>query len=211
MRPWDGHVWLMQPEAQNTTRGSLAVSTGALEIANVIQGAVEVFWFTFSFTFSIHSLVRYVWLYIIIIINVTQFMTHYVNQINWWITAVGWPRQSVMTILVFKLWRKEVKDESSLEVIWKTVPLTNTIFELFNWRILFLKHNCLVGAQSCSWLYRLTGWWVRALNFNNATLYLIRFAILSYWSWASAGVICSHPYLPGHPSYMLSSNFCTSS
>jgi len=36
----------MQPEAQTTTRGSLAISGGALEIANVIQGALEVFWFT---------------------------------------------------------------------------------------------------------------------------------------------------------------------
>jgi len=39
VRPLDGHVWLMQPEAQTTTRGSLAVSAGALEIANVIQSA----------------------------------------------------------------------------------------------------------------------------------------------------------------------------
>jgi len=30
-------------EAQTTTRGSLAVSAGALEIANVMQGALEVF------------------------------------------------------------------------------------------------------------------------------------------------------------------------
>jgi len=34
----------MQPEAQTTTHGSLAVSAGALEIAIVIQGALEVFW-----------------------------------------------------------------------------------------------------------------------------------------------------------------------
>jgi len=40
----------MQPKAQTTTRGSLAVSAGALEIANVIQGALEVFWFTFTFS-----------------------------------------------------------------------------------------------------------------------------------------------------------------
>jgi len=39
----------MQPEAQTTTRGSLAVSASALEIANVIQGALEVLWFTFTF------------------------------------------------------------------------------------------------------------------------------------------------------------------
>jgi len=39
----------MQPEAKTTTRGSLAVSAGAFEIANVIQGALEVFWFTFTF------------------------------------------------------------------------------------------------------------------------------------------------------------------
>jgi len=39
----------MQPEVQTTTRGSLAVSVGVLEIANVIQGALEVFWFTFTF------------------------------------------------------------------------------------------------------------------------------------------------------------------
>jgi len=45
-------TWLMQPEAQTTTRGSHAVSAGALEIANVIQGALEVFWFTFTFTFT---------------------------------------------------------------------------------------------------------------------------------------------------------------
>jgi len=45
----------MQPEAQTTTRGSLAVSAGALEIANVIQGALQVFWFTF-FTFISISL-----------------------------------------------------------------------------------------------------------------------------------------------------------
>jgi len=36
-------VWLMQPEAQSTTRGYLAVSAGTLEIAIVIQGTVEVF------------------------------------------------------------------------------------------------------------------------------------------------------------------------
>jgi len=35
-------VWLMQPEVQATTRGSLAVSAGALEVAIVIQGALEV-------------------------------------------------------------------------------------------------------------------------------------------------------------------------
>jgi len=39
----------MQPEAQTTTRGSLVVSAVVLEIANVIQGALEVFWFTFTF------------------------------------------------------------------------------------------------------------------------------------------------------------------
>jgi len=32
----------MQPEALTTTRGSLAASAGALEIAFVIQGALEV-------------------------------------------------------------------------------------------------------------------------------------------------------------------------
>jgi len=32
MRPRDGHVWLMQPETQTTTRGILAVSVGALEV-----------------------------------------------------------------------------------------------------------------------------------------------------------------------------------
>jgi len=32
----------MPPEAQTTTRGFLAVSTGALEIAIAIQGALEV-------------------------------------------------------------------------------------------------------------------------------------------------------------------------
>jgi len=46
----------MQPEVQTTTRGSLAVSAGALEIANVIQGALEVFWFTFTFYQSWDSL-----------------------------------------------------------------------------------------------------------------------------------------------------------
>jgi len=45
-------VWLMQPEAQTTTRGSLAVSAGALKIANAIQGALEVFWFTFTFRYE---------------------------------------------------------------------------------------------------------------------------------------------------------------
>jgi len=34
----------MQSEAQTTPRGSLAVSAGALEIATVIQGALEVLW-----------------------------------------------------------------------------------------------------------------------------------------------------------------------
>jgi len=44
VRPWDGHVWRMQPEAQTFTRGSisLAVSAGALEIAIVIQGSLAV-------------------------------------------------------------------------------------------------------------------------------------------------------------------------
>jgi len=41
VQPSDGHVWLMQPEAQTTTRGSLAVSASALEIAIDIQGALE--------------------------------------------------------------------------------------------------------------------------------------------------------------------------
>jgi len=43
-REIDSHVWLMQPEVQTTTRGFLVVSAGALEIANVIQGTLEVFW-----------------------------------------------------------------------------------------------------------------------------------------------------------------------
>jgi len=30
-------VWLMQPEAQTATRGSLAVSAGALEIASLFK------------------------------------------------------------------------------------------------------------------------------------------------------------------------------
>jgi len=42
-RLWGGHVWLMQPVAQTTTRGSLAVNAGALEIEIVIQGDLEVF------------------------------------------------------------------------------------------------------------------------------------------------------------------------
>jgi len=37
----------MQPEAQATTHGSLEVGAGALNIAIVIQGALEVFWLTF--------------------------------------------------------------------------------------------------------------------------------------------------------------------
>jgi len=37
-------VWLMQPEVQTTSHGSLAVSKGAIEITIVIQGALEVFW-----------------------------------------------------------------------------------------------------------------------------------------------------------------------
>jgi len=45
----------MQPEAQTTTRGYLAVSAGALEIANVIQGTLKVFWFTFTFTLNATS------------------------------------------------------------------------------------------------------------------------------------------------------------
>jgi len=32
VRPCDGHVWLMQSEAQTTTRGILAVSAGALYV-----------------------------------------------------------------------------------------------------------------------------------------------------------------------------------
>jgi len=35
-------VWLMQPEVHTTTRGSLAVITGAYEIVIVIQGVLEV-------------------------------------------------------------------------------------------------------------------------------------------------------------------------
>jgi len=42
----------MHPDAQTTTRGFLAVSASALEIANVIQGALEVFWFTFTFIYT---------------------------------------------------------------------------------------------------------------------------------------------------------------
>jgi len=32
VRPWEGFVWLMQPEAQTTTHDSLAVSVGAFII-----------------------------------------------------------------------------------------------------------------------------------------------------------------------------------
>jgi len=44
----------MQPEAQTIPRGSLAVSAGALEIAIVIQGALEVFWL-YLFIFLVKS------------------------------------------------------------------------------------------------------------------------------------------------------------
>jgi len=40
----------MQPEAQTTTPGFLAVSAGTLEIAIIIQGALEV-WSLYLFTF----------------------------------------------------------------------------------------------------------------------------------------------------------------
>jgi len=53
----------MQPEAQTTTRSSLAVSAGALEIAIVIQGALEVlslyllpFLFVISYVFLLNAL-----------------------------------------------------------------------------------------------------------------------------------------------------------
>jgi len=46
-------MWLMQPVAQTNTRGSLAVSVDALEIAIFIQGALEVFYnFTFMTTMT---------------------------------------------------------------------------------------------------------------------------------------------------------------
>ena len=35
-------MWLMQSEAQTTTRGSLAVSAGASEVAWLFKGASEV-------------------------------------------------------------------------------------------------------------------------------------------------------------------------
>jgi len=41
--PSDGNALRKQPEEQTTIGGSLAVSTGELEIAYVIQGALEVF------------------------------------------------------------------------------------------------------------------------------------------------------------------------
>jgi len=47
------HVWLMQPEAQTTTRSSLAVSAVALEIANVIQGALYLIYLFLPF--NIHE------------------------------------------------------------------------------------------------------------------------------------------------------------
>jgi len=40
---YNTNMWLMPPEAQTTTRGSLAISAGALEIATVSQGDSEVF------------------------------------------------------------------------------------------------------------------------------------------------------------------------
>jgi len=52
MRPWDGHVRFMQPEAQATTCGSFAVSAGALEIATVVQGTLEVLWHTFMYVWA---------------------------------------------------------------------------------------------------------------------------------------------------------------
>jgi len=56
----------MQPEAQTTTRGSLAVSAGTLEIAKVIQGALEVFLFTYLYllcfygigSLNIHNIIK---------------------------------------------------------------------------------------------------------------------------------------------------------
>jgi len=54
-RDRDGHAYLMQPEAQTTMRGSLAVSAGTLEIAIVMQGALEAFWLhdLYLFTFIV--------------------------------------------------------------------------------------------------------------------------------------------------------------
>jgi len=50
-------VWLMQPKAQTATRGSLAVSACALEIAIVIQGALKVFWL---YLFTINNSINYI-------------------------------------------------------------------------------------------------------------------------------------------------------
>jgi len=50
---------LMQPDAQTTSRGFLAVSEDALEIAIVIQGAVEVlslYLFTIYFVYASDNL-----------------------------------------------------------------------------------------------------------------------------------------------------------
>jgi len=45
----------MQPEAQTTTRGSLADSVGALEIEIFVQGALEVLSFCLFYTVTMAS------------------------------------------------------------------------------------------------------------------------------------------------------------
>ena len=42
-RPYDGHVWLMQPVAHTAACGSLAVSAGILEITGLLK-ALEKWW-----------------------------------------------------------------------------------------------------------------------------------------------------------------------
>jgi len=72
----------MQPDAQTTKRDSLAVSAGALEIANVIQGALEVFWFTFTFTF--------------ILLNFFSIIIIVLSNYYWNLTAVDMPQISIL-------------------------------------------------------------------------------------------------------------------
>jgi len=94
----------MQPEAQTTTRGSLAVSADALEIANVIQGALEVFWFTF-------------------------YLLRITDLYDWGLgcrTKLGWLHAAVWLSLQNKIntYKNTSKITSKVILLWNSLPKT---------------------------------------------------------------------------------------
>jgi len=59
VRPLDGHVRLMQPVAHNTSRDSLAVSMGALQVLEVLKAHYKCSSLTSTLTASVNNTVHW--------------------------------------------------------------------------------------------------------------------------------------------------------